>query len=96
MQIDASVERTAILFSQFSCISFGLWNQFRIFDISLEGSNTLSPSLESIPSLFLCGNGKMQPPPWVQLPFGFSLLPLLDGDVSFNPGPSVQASVSEL
>ena len=55
---------------------------------TLNISRTLSPSLESIPSLFLCGNRKMRPPPQVQLDFDFSLLLLLTGDVSLNPGPS--------
>ena len=32
----------------------------------------------------------MQPPPWVQLDFDFSLLLLLTADVSLNPGPSVR------
>ena len=53
-------------------------------------SRALSPSLESVPSLFLCGNRKMRPPPRVQLDFDFSLLLLLAGDVSLNPGPSVR------
>ena len=37
MKIDESVEN--ILLSQFSSISFGVSNQFRIFDIDLEGFN---------------------------------------------------------
>ena len=36
--------------------------------------HALSPSLESVPSLFLCCNRKMRPPPSVQLDFDFSLL----------------------
>ena len=43
-------------------------------------------SLESVPSLFLSGNRKMRPPPRVQLDVDFSLLLLLAGDVSLNPG----------
>ena len=39
MTIDESVENTVILLSQSSCISFGMSNQFRIFDISLGGLN---------------------------------------------------------
>ena len=52
-------------------------------------SRALSPSLESVPSLFLCCNSKMCPPPRVQFDFEFSLLLLLAGDVSLNPGPGV-------
>ena len=58
------------------------------YNNTLAISHTLSPSLESIPSLFLYGNRRMWPPPWVQLDFDFSLLLLLAGDVSLNPGPS--------
>ena len=39
MKIDGSVEDTVILLSQSSCICFGISNQVRIFDISLEGFN---------------------------------------------------------
>ena len=53
-------------------------------------SRTPSPSLESIPSLFLCGDRTMLPPPRIQLDFDFSLLLLLARDVSLNPGPSVR------
>ena len=56
---------------------------------TLAISCALSPSLESVPSLFLCCNRKMRPPPRVQLDFEFSLLLLLAGDVSLNPGPGV-------
>ena len=52
-------------------------------------SRALSSSLESIPSPFLCGNRKMQPPPWVRLNIDFSLLVLLEGDVGLNPSPGV-------
>ena len=51
-------------------------------------SRALLPSLASIPSLFLCDNRKMWPPPRVQVDFDFSLLLLLAGDVSLSPGPS--------
>ena len=54
---------------------------------SIEISRALSPSLEKIPSLFLCANRKMRPPPRVKLNLGLSLLLLLAGDVSLNPGP---------
>ena len=50
-------------------------------------SRALSPSLVQIPSLFLCTNKKMRPPPRVKLNLGLSLLLLLAGDVSLNPGP---------
>ena len=53
-------------------------------------SRTLSPSLESIPSHFLSGNRKMRPPPRVRLNLDMSLLLLLAGDVSLNPGPGVR------
>ena len=49
----------------------------------------LSPSLESIPSLFLCVNRKMWPPSRVWLNFDVSLLLLLAANVSLNPGPGV-------
>ena len=57
---------------------------------TLATSRALSPSLESVPSLFLCCNRKMCPPPRVQLDFEFSLLLLLAGDVTLNPGPGVR------
>ena len=50
-------------------------------------SRALSPSLERIPSLFLCANRRMRLPPRVKLNLGLSLLLLLAGDVSLNPGP---------
>ena len=50
-------------------------------------SGALSPSLERIPSLFLCANSRMRLPPRVKLNLGLSLLLLLAGDVSLNPGP---------
>ena len=56
------------------------------YNNTLAISRTLSPSLESIPSLFLCGNRKMRPP---LIDFDFSSILLLAGDVSLNPGPSV-------
>ena len=37
MKIDESVKNTVMLFSQSSYISFGVSNQFRNFDIRLEG-----------------------------------------------------------
>ena len=43
---------------------------------SLVIFRTLSPSSESIPSHFLCGNRKMQPPPRVRLNLDMSLLPV--------------------
>ena len=39
MKIDESVEDTVVLLSQLSYISFGVSNQFRIYDISPEGFN---------------------------------------------------------
>ena len=57
------------------------------YNNTLTISRALSPSLESFPSLFLCYNRKIRLPPWVQLDFEFSLLLLLAGDVSLNPGP---------
>ena len=60
------------------------------YNYTLAISCALSPSLESVPSLFLCCNRKMWPPPRVQLDFDFSLLLLLGGDVSLNPGPGVR------
>ena len=39
---------------------------------------------------FLCCNWKMRPPPRVQVDFEFSLLLLLAGDFSLNPGPGVR------
>ena len=50
-------------------------------------SRALSPSLERIPSLFLCANRRMRLPPRVKLNLGLSLLLLLAGNVSLNPGP---------
>ena len=47
-------------------------------------SRALSPSLESVPSLFLCGNTKMRLPPRGHLDFDFYLLE------SLNPGPGVR------
>ena len=37
MEMDRSAEDTVILLSQSSCTSFGISNQFRIFDTSLKG-----------------------------------------------------------
>ena len=51
-------------------------------------SRALSPSLERIPSLFLSASRRMLLPPHVKLNLGFSLLMLLAGDVSLNPGPA--------
>ena len=45
--------------------------------------------MESVPSIFLCCNGNIRPPPRVRLDFEFSLLLLLAGDVSLNPDPNV-------
>ena len=59
------------------------------YNNTLAISRTLLPSLQSIPSLFLCGNRKRRPPPPVQLDLDFSLLLILTGDVSLNPGPGV-------
>ena len=39
MKIDESVDDTCILLIHFSCISFGISNQFNIFDINREGFN---------------------------------------------------------
>ena len=50
-------------------------------------SRALSPSLERIPSLFLCANKRMRLPSRVKLNLGLSLFLLLVGDVSLNPGP---------
>ena len=50
-------------------------------------SRALSPSLERIPCLYLCANRRMRLPPRVKLNLGLSLLLLLAGDVSLNPGP---------
>ena len=50
-------------------------------------SRALSPSLEQIPSLFLCANRRMRLSPRVKLNLGLPLLLLLAGDVSLNPGP---------
>ena len=52
-------------------------------------SCAFSPSLVSIPSLFLCSDRTMRPPLWERLNFDFSLLLLVTGDVSLNPNPSV-------
>ena len=49
-------------------------------------SRAVSPSLERIPSLFLCANRRMRLPPRVKLNLGLSPLLLLAVDVSFNPG----------
>ena len=57
---------------------------------TLAISRALLPSLESVPSIFLCCNRKMRPSPRVQLDFEFSLLLLLAGDVSLNRGPGVR------
>ena len=57
---------------------------------TLAISRVLSPSLEAVPSLFLCCNREMRPPPRVQLDFEFTLLLLLAGDVSLNPGLGVR------
>ena len=54
---------------------------------SFEISRALSPSLERIPCLYLCANRRMRLPPRVKLNLGLSLLLLLAGDVSLNPGP---------
>ena len=72
------------------CINHPTWVSACYYNNMLAISRTLSPSLESIPSLFLCRNRKMWPPPRVQLDFDFSLLFLPTGDVSLNPGPSVR------
>ena len=37
VQINESADNMAILWSQFSCVSFRIFIQFRIFDISLKG-----------------------------------------------------------
>ena len=50
-------------------------------------SRALSPALEQIPCLYLCANRRMRLPPRVELNLGLSLLLLLAGDVSLNPGP---------
>ena len=50
-------------------------------------SRALSPSLERIPCLYLCANRRMRLPPRIKLNLGLSLLLLLAGDVSLNPGP---------
>ena len=60
------------------------------YNNALTICRALSPSLESVPSIFLCCNRKMRPPPRVQLGFKFSLLILHAGDVSLNPGPGVR------
>ena len=39
MKIDERQEDTVIFLGQFSCISFGISTQFRMYDISLEGCN---------------------------------------------------------
>ena len=43
--------------------------------------------MERIPCRFLCANRRMRLPPRVKLNLGLSLLLLLVGDVSLNPGP---------
>ena len=43
--------------------------------------------MERIPCLFLCANRRMWLPPRVKFNLGLSLLLLLAGDVSLNPGP---------
>lgn len=53
---------------------------------SYQISRALSPSLESVPSLFYCINRK-KPLPRVRLSLDVSLLLLLAGDISLNPGP---------
>ena len=58
-------------------------------------SRALSPSLERIPSLFLCANRRMRQPPRVKLNLDLSLPLLLAGDVSLNPGPVHQTFASE-
>ena len=60
------------------------------YNNTLTISCAISPSLESVPSLFLCCNRKKRPAPRVQLDFDYSLLLLLAGDVSLNPGPGVR------
>ena len=57
------------------------------YNDSFAISRALSPSLEKIPSLFLCANRRMRLSPRVKLNLGMSLLLLLAGDVSLNPGP---------
>ena len=52
-------------------------------------SRGLSPSLESVPSLLFCCTRRSLPLPHVRLSFGWSLLLLLAGGVSTNPGPAV-------
>ena len=47
----------------------------------------LSRSLERIPCLFLRANRRMRLPPRIKLNLGLSLLLLLAGDGSLNPGP---------
>ena len=54
---------------------------------SFEISRALSPSLGRIPCLYLCANKRMRLPPLAKLNLGLSLLLLLAGDVSLNPGP---------
>ena len=54
---------------------------------SLEISRAMSPSLERIPCLYLCANRRMRLPPRVKLNIGLSLLLLLAGGVSLDPGP---------
>ena len=62
------------------------------YNNTLDISRAVSPSLESITSLFLSGNIKMWPPPRVWLNFDFYLLFLLTCDVSRTPGPSVHGN----
>lgn len=54
---------------------------------SIRLSRGLSPSLESIPTLLFCHTSRPLHQPRVRLSFGWSLLLLLAGDVSTNPGP---------
>ena len=61
----------------------------RYYNNTLATSRALLPYLQAIPYIFLCSNRKMQPPHRVQLDFDFTLLFLLAGDISLNPGPSV-------
>ena len=50
-------------------------------------SPALSPSLERIPSLFLCANRRIRLPSRVKLNLGLFLFLLHAGDASLNPGP---------